>query len=163
MKQLWAPWRMEYIAAGNKKDGCVFCLTGQQDGLLLYKDPLASVMLNKYPYNNGHLLISPLRHVARITELGQDESAAIFRLLQHSTAILEKTLNPGGFNIGMNMGAIAGAGIAGHLHWHIVPRWNGDHNFMPVLSETRVISEHLEATRTKLAPFFMELENPSDI
>ncbi len=117
-------------------------------------------MLNLYPYNNGHLLIAPRRHVAALELLSPAESAAISGLLARSVQILKNSLNPDGFNLGANLGRVAGAGIADHLHWHIVPRWNGDTNFMPVMSSVRVVSEHLEASFARLAPDFRKLQSP---
>lgn len=159
MDQLWAPWRSEYIGA-NKKGGCIFCSAAAKtdDTLVLFNGSISLVMLNKYPYNSGHLLLAPVRHVGKLEDLSPEESIDIFRLLRHSTAVLTKVFNPEGFNIGMNLGSAAGAGIAEHLHMHVVPRWNGDTNFMPLLSETKVISEHLAATRAKLLHGFEKLD-----
>lgn len=159
MKQLWAPWRSEYVSSAKGSD-CIFCSASSKaagEDLLLFNGSVSLVMLNKYPYNNGHLLLSPVRHVAKIEELTPEESIDLFRLLRHSTTVLKKAINPEGFNIGMNLGTAAGAGIADHLHMHIVPRWNGDSNFMPLLSETKVVSEHLAATLEKLLPSFEKL------
>lgn len=160
MKQLWAPWRSEYIS--SKKSGeCVFCAAPRKaakDGLVLFNGSISLVMLNKYPYNSGHLMLAPVRHVAKIEELTPEESIDLFRLLRHSTTVLTKTYNPGGFNIGMNIGSAAGAGIADHLHMHIVPRWNGDTNFMPLLADTKVVSEHLLTTLEHLMPLFEKLD-----
>jgi len=161
MKQLWAPWRSEYISSARDED-CVFCSApskGANEGLVLFNGSVSLVMLNKYPYSNGHLLVSPVRHVAKIEDLTPEESIDLFRLLRHSTVVLKRAYNPEGFNIGMNLGTAAGAGIADHLHMHIVPRWNGDTNFMPLLSETKVVSEHLTATLEKLRPGFEKLED----
>ncbi len=156
MKQLWAPWRAEYIEAA-KSGVCIFCAAPEkkpEEALVLYRGNVSVVMLNKYPYNGGHLLIAPLRHVARLEELNDEEGADIWRLLRHSTSSLTKAINPAGFNIGLNLGKAAGAGIDDHIHLHVVPRWNGDVNFMPVLGDVKVISEHLSQTRAKLLPFF---------
>ena len=156
MKQLWAPWRSEYIKA-DKKDECLFCTAtskGPKDGLVIFDGSLSLVMLNKYPYNSGHLMVSPKRHVSRLDDLTPEESIDLFRLLRHSSATLTKELNPEGFNIGMNIGKAAGAGIDAHLHMHVVPRWNGDTSYMPLLSDTKVVSEHIEATYTRLKPLF---------
>jgi ATP adenylyltransferase len=156
MERIWAPWRTEYIhaAPGN---GCLFCSAPKKDpkeARILFSGSLSTVIINIYPYNSGHLMISPVRHVAKLEELTPEESIDIFRLMRHSTASLTKALNPDGFNVGMNLGRAAGAGIADHMHVHVVPRWDGDTNFMPVLSETRVISEHLDETCALLRPFF---------
>jgi ATP adenylyltransferase len=165
-RQLWAPWRATYIRAARKTAArCIFCFGALRDAarrrrLVLYAGPEASVMLNLYPYNNGHLLIAPRRHVAALELLSPAESAAISGLLARSVQILKNSLNPDGFNLGANLGRVAGAGIADHLHWHIVPRWNGDTNFMPVMSSVRVVSEHLEASFARLAPDFRKLQSP---
>ncbi len=156
MKQLWAPWRIEYIT-GEKEDGCVFCdaATGEPSGeLVLFTGSLSTVILNKYPYNSAHLLISPIRHTNEIDTLSVEESTDIFRLVRHSVTVLKKALKPDGFNVGMNLGKAAGAGIDDHLHMHVVPRWTGDTNFMPVLSDTRVMPEHLSQTAATLKPYF---------
>ncbi|MBI1911504.1 MAG: HIT domain-containing protein [Deltaproteobacteria bacterium] len=159
MKQIWAPWRAEYIEA--EKDGkCVFCtapLKEPLEGLVLYSGKISSVILNKFPYNSGHLLISPIRHTALLEELTPEESADMFRLMAHAVKVLKEVFRPDGFNIGMNLGRAAGAGIDEHLHMHIVPRWNGDLNFMPVLSDVKVIPEHLHKTLEKLRPRFSDL------
>jgi ATP adenylyltransferase len=156
MERIWAPWRTEYIHA-DKGGGCLFCSAPKKDpkeARILFSGPLSTVIINIYPYNNGHLMISPVRHVAKLEDLTPEESIDIFRLMRHSTASLTKAINPDGFNVGMNLGRAAGAGIADHLHVHVVPRWDGDTNFMPVLSETKVISEHMEETYTRLKPYF---------
>jgi len=156
MKQLWAPWRSVYFDA--PKDGeCIFCAAhrGTLDyGQVLYAGAASVVMLNKYPYNSGHLLIAPVSHTGRVEDLTDAEGADTHRLLRLCVSILTSAFTPQGFNIGMNVGHAAGAGIVDHLHTHVVPRWNGDCNFMPVLSEVRVMPEHLEATYKKLKPFF---------
>ncbi len=159
MKQLWAPWRSEYITS-EKGGECIFCAahSGSPGGLVLFNGSLSLVMLNKYPYNSGHLMIAPVRHTAKIEELTPEESIDLFRLLRHTTAVLTKTYSPGGFNVGMNLGAAGGAGVVDHIHMHVVPRWNGDTNFMPVLSETKVVSEHLNTTLERLRPAFEKLD-----
>lgn len=158
MRQLWAPWRFEYIDRIEDEKGCLFCTApGEEDekkALVLFKGSLSMVMLNKYPYNSGHLLVAPARHVARLEELTPEESIDIFRLLRHSTATLQKNLKPQGFNVGMNLGRVAGAGIDAHLHAHVLPRWSGDTNFMPVLTDVKVVSQHLEETYDRLRPLF---------
>ncbi len=157
MERIWAPWRSEYI--GSKKSStCPFCdVTADEDSHLLYSGSLSTVILNKYPYTGGHLLISPLRHIALLEELNPEESIDLFRLMRASVATLKTAFNPDGFNIGMNLGHSAGAGIEAHLHVHVVPRWDGDTNFMPVLSGTKVISQHLDETYEKLRPLFERL------
>lgn len=159
MKQIWAPWRVEYIF-GQKPDRCIFCKDYSRDDkkeLVLYRGDFAAVMMNKFPYNNGHLLIYPWRHTASLEDLEKEETLELFKLIKCSAAILKKEMKPGGFNIGMNLGKEAGAGIDEHIHFHIVPRWNGDTNFMPVISEVRVLPEHLEATYDKLYPYFKKV------
>ncbi len=156
MKQIWAPWRAEYIQA-EKDSVCIFCTAPQkapEEGLVLHKGNTSIVMLNKYPYNSGHVLIAPLRHVARLEDLTDDEGADMWKLTRHSTSSLLKVFKADGFNIGLNLGKAAGAGIEEHIHLHVVPRWSGDMNFMPVLGDVKVISEHLHQTLSKLAPFF---------
>ncbi len=157
MKSIWAPWRSEYIGS-PKPESCLFCDasgTEPKEGCyILFSGSVSIVMLNKYPYTGGHLMIAPKRHVADLEEMNPEESMDIFRLLRVSTAALSSELNPDGFNVGMNLGKSAGAGIDDHLHMHVVPRWEGDTNFMPVLSGTRVLSTHLEETYDRLKPLF---------
>jgi len=157
MKQLWAPWRMSYIN-GDDKDataGCIFCvrdtLDEDQDRLILHRGEHAFIIMNKYPYSNGHLLVAPYRHTADLSELSDAEALEMHRLTVLARDALRSWGNPDGFNIGMNWGRVAGAGIEDHLHLHIVPRWNGDTNFMPVFSDVRVIPQHLQETYTLLA------------
>ncbi len=165
-RQLWAPWRSAYIRGTHRAStGCIFCFGALKPAacrrrLVLYAGPEASVMLNRYPYNNCHLLIAPRRHVAELEALSAAESAAISGLLSASVRILKKALGPHGFNLGANLGRVAGAGVADHLHWHVVPRWNGDTNFMPVMTQTRVASEHLEASFALLQPLFRRVQSP---
>ncbi len=160
MQVLWAPWRMDYIL-GPKPDCCVLCLPEQPDEdaerLVLYRGRHAFVIMNKFPYNNGHLMVAPLRHSADLATLSQEESCEIFWLLQQSTRILEACSHPEGINIGLNLGQAAGAGVREHLHFHIVPRWNGDASFMTAVSEIRVIPEHLAMTWKTLLPHFARL------
>lgn len=155
MKNLWAPWRQEYIQA--EKKGCIFCLAVEkaQDArsLVVHVGKECLVMLNKYPYNYGHLMIAPKRHKCDLSELTQKETQEIMRLLGEAKALLTKELKPEGFNIGVNIGKAAGAGEA-HLHFHIVPRWVGDTNFMPVVSETKVVSQHLSELLGRLKGSF---------
>jgi len=164
-RTLWTPWRMDYIEGREGREkGCIFCAGAEKshakEDLILYRDPLAAVLLNRFPYANGHLLVAPARHVADFTELGEAENTAIMRIMQKSVTILGTHLAPHGFNIGLNLGATAGAGIAAHLHWHIVPRWDGDHNFMTVLAEVRTIPEHIDNTFDRLLPDFENLARP---
>jgi ATP adenylyltransferase len=161
--RLWAPWRYQYIrSAGAKTDSCIFCF-GKIDAaerrrrLILYAGRDALVMLNRYPYNNGHLMVAPRRHIASPELLTREERAIIAELVSDCCARLRKALNPSGLNVGANLGRSAGAGIADHMHWHIVPRWDGDTNFMPVLASTRVLSQHLESSFQMLVPLFKEI------
>lgn len=162
MDRLWSPWRMEYLEAarGDEADGCVFCeLLASDDAegaRVLARDELAFVALAKYPYNPGHLLILPTRHTGELEDLSSPETAAISVMLQRSLRALRETAEPHGFNVGLNLGSVAGAGIPGHLHWHVVPRWGGDTNFMPVVGHTRVLPELLSETYAKLAPRFAQ-------
>jgi ATP adenylyltransferase len=157
MKQLWAPWRMEYIQ-GPREEACIFCFDSQEDEsrFVLKRDPLAFVMLNKYPYTNGHLLVVPNSHVGHPKDLPAEEFAALNRLLLESLCALDRTLKPHGMNVGMNLGQVAGAGVDDHIHFHIVPRWSGDHNYMAVLGEVRMINQHLEETYRQLKPAFAQ-------
>ncbi|MBI4260872.1 MAG: HIT domain-containing protein [Actinobacteria bacterium] len=154
MERLWSPWRMEYItAARDESTGCIFCELPERDdaeALILYRGERGFVVLNAYPYNPGHLMVAPFRHVADLGELDDDEVLDVGRLLQVAERTLREEMSPDGFNLGMNLGRVAGAGVPGHLHWHVVPRWNGDTNFMPVVGETRVLPESLEDTYRKL-------------
>ena len=162
MERIWAPWRMEYITGNTvKPQGCIFCLfpAANQDAanLILARNESAFVILNRYPYNNGHLMVIPYAHVAAPDRLDPRQQLDLHRLLYATLDILRAAMQPDGFNLGMNLGKVAGAGIAEHCHFHVVPRWNGDTNFMPVINETRVISEHLEATYRRLLPLFAPL------
>ena len=162
MKNLWTPWRMAYIEAKEQAGKeCIFEAgmnnTYEKEHLLLYRDALAVVFLNRFPYANGHLLLAPSRHVDDINNLLPEESAALFDMVRKSVAILRKHMNPDGFNVGLNLGTVAGAGHPEHLHFHVVPRWEGDHNFMTVLAEVRTIPEHIENTFNLLLPDFQEL------
>ena len=155
---LWAPWRMEFIA-GAREAGCLFCRTGRPGGddagnYVLWRGRLAFVMLNRFPYSNGHLMVAPYRHEGALANLGADEGAEMMAMAGRSTAALEAALRAEGFNVGFNVGKVAGAGVQDHLHLHVVPRWAGDTNFLPVIAETRVMPEYLEATFEKLAPQF---------
>ncbi len=156
MRVLWAPWRMAYIGA-QKPEGCIFCPPPQADrrqALILRETERALVMLNRYPYASGHLLVAPRRHVARPDGLEPEEFLGLMRGLHEAIRAAAEAFRPDGLNVGMNLGRAAGAGIDDHLHWHIVPRWNGDTNFMPLLAEVRVLPEHLEATYERLLPYF---------
>jgi len=153
--RLWAPWRGVYVGKEHGEE-CIFCeklnagAGKDQENYVLYRGDKVFVLLNIYPYNNGHLMVVPKRHLGDIEELTFDEMQELFAVTQRMVRVQRRAFNPDGFNIGINLGKVAGAGIPGHLHVHIVPRWGGDTNFMPVLSDVRVISEALEATYTKL-------------
>ena len=155
MDQLWAPWRLAYVANPKEQqkpstpDACFICQgvggTDDRANLLVYRTPLSVVVLNKFPYNNGHLLVAPRVHKGRPDELEPEQLLDLQLVLCKMIGILEQRMNPDGFNVGLNLGKVAGAGLPGHLHWHIVPRWNGDTNFMPVLTDTKVIVQSLDA------------------
>ncbi len=157
MERLWAPWRMEYIL-NNKPTECIFCLPPDQEcdreRLLVYRSRLSLVMLNRYPYTNGHLLIAPNRHTAEIEGLTSEEMLDLFRTLGLCKRILQETAQPDGFNIGINLGRAAGAGVEDHIHLHIVPRWGGDTNFMSVIPDVRIMPENLAVTFDRLQPAF---------
>ncbi len=156
MKYLWAPWRMDYIL-GEKKKGCFLCHKLKEKknkkNLILFQGDYVFVMMNRYPYTNGHLMIVPKRHCLNVEQLDNNELKELFDLLKASIQMLKITLHPDGFNIGMNIGKVGGAG-EDHLHLHVVPRWAGDTNFMPVIGETKTIPEHLEKTYQKLHTTF---------
>ena len=157
MENLWAPWRMEYIL-GKREPYCIFCPEGNghtdEERLILHRGRLVMVMMNKFPYNNGHLLVAPWRHVAHLEELVGEEMTQIMQWLKITTQILKKIMHPDGFNVGLNLGSAAGAGVEGHLHFHVVPRWQGDTNFLTVFADVRSIPEHLKQTYEKLLPYF---------
>ncbi|NVM56698.1 MAG: HIT domain-containing protein [Desulfobacterales bacterium] len=158
MKTLWAPWRMEYILSEKEKE-CIFCIALSDRGnLTLYRGSLATVVMNKYPYINGHLLVAPKRHIACLEDMTLEEMGNLLKMTKDSIGILQKVMKPDGFNVGLNLGVVAGAGVEQHLHFHIVPRWHGDTNAMTVFAEVRVIPEHLEATYRNLKPHFEALE-----
>jgi ATP adenylyltransferase len=152
---------MAYIDDGAKEPGCIFCTKYQQSdlkaGLVLTHSRHTVVMMNKYPYNNGHLLVAPTHHESSLANLTPEEYADLSEALRRAVEIIKEVYNPGGINVGMNLGKCAGAGIDDHLHWHIVPRWDGDTNFMPVVSETRVMPQHLAASYDRLAGHFQKL------
>lgn len=154
MERLWAPWRMEYIEMGDKPHGCIFCeLPAENDdvkNLILYRGEHSFIMLNSFPYNPGHLMVSPYAHTADMYELDDIILLEINHLVRYSIKLLTSVCAPDGFNLGVNIGKTAGAGVLNHIHWHIVPRWNGDTNFMAVIGENRVLPESLKATYNKL-------------
>lgn len=154
---MWAPWRIEYIL-GPKEDGCFICRArdgaDDRDSLLLQRGATCMVMMNRYPYSGGHLMVSPLRHVDTLQALTAEERTEAMDLCARSIDILTEVMKPQGFNVGLNLGEAAGAGLRDHLHWHIVPRWNGDTNFMAVAGSTRVIPQALEELHAILRPRF---------
>jgi ATP adenylyltransferase len=152
-EQLWAPWRLEYIQSADEQPGCVFCraaASGDEEGLIVHRGTHAFVLLNKYPYASGHLMVAPYRHVAELAELAEEEILEIHELVSRSLGSLGRAMSPQGFNLGWNLGRIAGAGVLDHVHEHVVPRWAGDTNFMPVLADVKVMAEHLSETRRRL-------------
>lgn len=161
---LWAPWRMQYIEEKKSQD-CIFCGSlaeeSLKDNLILRVTPHARVMLNKYPYNNGHLMVAPHRHTADLAVLSDHEFADVMQELRNAIGVLQAAFQPQGINVGLNLGVCAGAGIADHLHWHAVPRWNGDTNFMPVIGTVRVMPQHLFESYDRLRPYF--LSSPSAV
>ena len=161
MERIWSPWRMAYIKAAKEQvedEGCIFCdLPAEGDDvrtMILARGELAFVIVNSFPYNPGHLMVAPFRHVGAFTSLEAAELADVDALVARSIRTLEQEMEPHGFNLGMNLGRVAGAGIPDHVHWHLVPRWNGDTNFMPVVGQTRVLPELLEETYARLRPRF---------
>jgi len=154
-KPLWAPWRLEYIKQAGEIGECVFCEEAaeniaEDESLLVRTGDTALAILNKYPYSSGHLMVAPSRHVGSLAELTDAEALEIHRLAVAAVDVLDRVYGPGGFNLGWNLGHIAGAGIADHVHLHVVPRWSGDTNFMPVLADVKVLPEHLLETRDRL-------------
>ena len=154
---LWAPWRMEYIL-GPKADACIFCLPESREEdkerLVLHRGRSVFVVMNRYPYNCGHLMVAPFRHVGDYCDLQTEEYSELFATSQRCVSVLLRQCSPQGFNLGFNLGAAASAGIKEHLHYHVVPRWNGDSSFMAVLGETRTFPQYLEETYLQLKPHF---------
>ena len=157
MENMWAPWRIEYIQMA-KPEGCILCDKPAEDNdaqnYILYRGEKNFIIMNSYPYNPGHLMVAPYRHIATLDGLTEAERHEHFDIVSRAVRVLREVFNPGGFNIGMNLGRVAGAGIDDHVHTHIVPRWQGDTNFMPVLSDVRVIPEALADTYQKLKDGF---------
>jgi ATP adenylyltransferase len=154
---MWAPWRMEYILA-EKEEGCIFCdALSENADLTLYKGIDTLVVMNKFPYINGHLLVAPLRHLSRLDQLDKREMGEMLATIERSVDILKQVMKPDGFNVGLNLGMVAGAGVEEHLHFHIVPRWFGDTNALTVFADVRVIPEHIKATYDNLKPYFNNL------
>ena len=160
MESLFAPWRMDYILQHRKDRKCIFCpLKGQSDKkrLIIRRTDFSVVMLNRYPYTYAHLMVAPVRHIHEVGKLKPEEMADIFHNLCQSICILKEACHPDGFNVGMNLGRVGGAGILRHLHFHVIPRWKGDMNFMPAIADVRIIPEHLNQTYTRLLPYFEKL------
>ena len=162
-----APHRLAYVRRLVRPKGCVFCkaLEGgpSVQTLLLFKNTKAMVILNKYPYNNGHILVLPVRHISDFTSLDREELSAFYGLTQSCLKILKRVYNPQGFNMGVNLGAVAGAGLPDHLHGHIIPRWSGDTNFLPLVAETKLIAQRVEDSYQILRPHFQDLEEENVI
>ncbi len=158
MNHLWSPWRMEYIENHNKEDGCIFCIAQSKadsaENLIVHRGELAYVILNRYPYTSGHLMVVPFEHRATLEELDSSTRAEMMELTSRCMTILRKVYNPEAFNIGANIGEAAGAGVKEHVHIHVVPRWSGDTNFMSALGETRVLPELLEDTYARVRQAF---------
>lgn len=155
MKTIWAPWRIDYILS-EKGGSCVFCTSpGEDDGLIITRGDLCFAIMNRFPYTTGHCMVAPYRHVGALDDLSGEELSEMMAMVQRVVSACRAAMHPEGFNIGCNMGTVAGAGIADHLHMHVVPRWKGDTNFMPVIGDVHVISEHiaktLERIKVKLA------------
>jgi ATP adenylyltransferase len=157
---LWAPWRLEYVSSASEQKGCIFCQAASapsaENSLVIHLGETALVLLNRFPYSSGHLMVAPIRHVGDLRELSAEEAAEIHTLSARALDVLGNVYQPDGFNIGWNLGRDAGAGIADHVHEHVVPRWQGDTNFMPVLADVRVVPEHLQVTQTRLAAAWSE-------
>lgn len=153
MERLWAPWRLEYVQSADEQEGCVFCRAAAGDDaeqLVVHRGQHAFVLLNKFPYASGHLMVAPYRHGAGFAELGEVEALDVHTLASRAIGALAAVYSPEGYNLGWNVGRVAGAGIPDHAHLHVVPRWAGDTSFMPVLADVRVLPEHLVETRAKL-------------
>ena len=159
-KPLWAPWRMEFIEA-RSPEGCIFCLFPAEQGeeadrrnLVVHRSPRSFTLLNRFPYNNGHVLVVPRAHASRLEALEPADFADLQEELRRAVGVIRAAYRPEGMNVGMNLGKVAGAGIADHLHWHVVPRWGGDTNFMPVLADTKVMIEHLDSSWARIRAGF---------
>ena len=160
MDRLWTPWRYQYISGAHSDDGCIFCIKAAEgkdaENYIVHRAKLNFVLLNLFPYTNGHLMIAPYQHVATLAETAADTLAEMMQLTQRAEVNLRTAYQPHGFNLGMNVGVSAGAGVAGHIHMHGLPRWTGDANFMSTIGETRVLPEELPATYQKLAKLSWE-------
>lgn len=153
MERIWAPWRMEYISNATHDKGCIFCPleTSDRERLILARSRFSLLMLNRFPYTGGHMMAAPVRHTAELDDLSDEELLDLMRILSTGRSLLQRVANPDGFNIGINLGRAAGAGVEEHLHIHIVPRWNGDSNFMTVVGDLRIIPESLDAVYDQLS------------
>ncbi|HSG42392.1 MAG TPA: HIT domain-containing protein [Anaerolineales bacterium] len=160
MNHLWSPWRMKYLEGNKKEEGCVFCkaqeMPDSAENLIAYRSERAYVILNRYPYTSGHLLVNPYQHVTTLEELDSDTRAEMMELASRCTTVLKSIYKPQGFNVGVNMGAAAGAGVPEHIHLHVVPRWSGDTTFMTTLGKTRVLPEELETTYERIKHGFQK-------
>ena len=161
MNRLWSPWRLPYVTASGKSPGCVFCDApeGEQAALIVFRGCTCYVILNLYPYNNGHLMVVPNRHIASLAAATREELSELIELTRRAEVALGEAYNPHGLNMGINLGKPAGAGVLDHVHMHVVPRWNGDTNFMTVVGDTRVLPEELAQSADKLKPIFQKLVN----
>jgi len=161
MKKLFAPWRYKYVSNPNS-EGCIFCKAASakddKKSGVLFRGKLSFVIMNKYPYNNGHVMVAPYKHTGNFIELNKDEMLEMSVILQKWQEVIKKAMNPGGFNIGMNIGRIAGAGFEDHLHYHIVPRWSGDTNFMPIIGETKVVPMSIDKAYDILLKAYKKME-----
>lgn len=158
MERLWAPWRMQYVG-GEPKPGCFFCRVvehpdDEDSALVLWRPQGAIVMLNKFPYNAGHVLVAPTAHQGLLEKLDDAQTADLMRAVRRTVTVLREVMNPDGFNVGVNIGRAAGAGVPDHVHFHVVPRWDGDTNFMPVLDDVKVVNEALSQTAARIRPAF---------
>jgi ATP adenylyltransferase len=154
VKRLWAPWRLEYVESAEEQTGCVFCEAAagaDEERLVVHRGEHAFVLLNKFPYASGHLMIAPFAHTGRFGDVSDNEALEVHRLAAVALDVLAEAMHPQGYNLGWNLGRVAGAGVVDHVHLHVVPRWAGDTNFMPVLADVKVIPQALRDTRTKLA------------
>ncbi|HLJ66147.1 MAG TPA: HIT domain-containing protein [Chloroflexota bacterium] len=159
---MWAPWRMPYIQQSEPVSGCLFCTKAEENedekNMIVHRSGRCFIMMNRYPYNSGHLMVIPYQHTGVLSQIESATGAELFHVTQLAVRALSTVMKPEGFNVGINQGEVAGAGVADHIHIHVVPRWNGDTNFMPVVAGTKVIPELLAATAEKLRPVLAELE-----
>ncbi len=165
MERLWAPWRREYVEKGGQEPGCIFCelpapgSEADRERLVVARSDASFVMVNKFPYTSGHVMVVPFRHAGALEDLSREELADLSLLLQRAVAAVRQGYRPDGMNVGMNLGRSAGAGVPEHLHWHVVPRWNGDTNFMTSVGGVRVVIEEPARTRDRLQPLFTAVAN----